>query len=182
MELIYGILIGWITLYVFGIIVKNIRQKKGVKNKEYRNTRFTTRLRNLVRHIIFEYDIKRKNNDFLLNINLNGSHVMQLMHRTHFPELCESESDLAFGLALYIPLEGLTDEKVKVLDEIMDEESEIIRKGKTGRLEYYIIDLGKRVRYGGYILSRIIKEVFIADESQFSTELFSEGNLPYGLN
>jgi len=96
--------------------------------------------------------------------------------------LCRSESDIAFGIALYIPVKGWRADRIQVLDEIINEESEVKRTGKVGNLEYYIIDLGKRARFGGYLLSRIVKEVFEADEAQFSTELFSEGNLPYHLN
>lgn len=164
------------------ILYKNIKEKKGIKHGEYGKIPFTARLRNIIRHIIFEYDIKRKNNDFLYNINFGGRRVMQLMHRSHFAELCRSEADIAFGIALYIPAKGLNLERIKKLDNIINEESEIKRTGKTGELEYYIIDLGKRARFGGYLLSRIVKEVFDADESQFSAELFSEGNLPYHLN
>lgn len=182
MSLLYGVLIGWISLYVFLILYKNLKAKRGIKHREYGKIPFTPRLRNIVRHIIFEYDIKRKNSDFLYNIKLDGEHVMQLMHRAHFPELCRSESDIAFGIALYIPIKGWRGESIKKLDNIINEESEVKRTGKTGELEYYIIDLGKRARFGGYLLSRIAKEVLGSDESQFSFELFSEGNLPYRLN
>ena len=182
MDILIGIVIGWISLYVIGIIVKNLRQKKGVKVKDYNKLPFTTKLKDHVRHIIFEYSIKRKNNDFLFNIDLKGKRIMQLMHRAHFPELCQSESDVNFGLALYIPINEWPKERVLKLDKIVSEESEVLRWNKTGELEYYVIDLGKRVRFGGYFLSRIIKEVFEADESQFSCSLFTEGNLPYQLN
>jgi hypothetical protein len=42
---------------------------------------------------------------------------MQLMHRAHFPELCRSESEIAFGIALYIPVKGWTADRIKVFDE-----------------------------------------------------------------
>jgi hypothetical protein len=182
MLLVYGIFIGWISLYLFLILYKLLKEKRGIKREQYGNIPFTARLRNIIRHIIFEYNIKRKNNDFLYNIDLDGKRVMQLMHRAHFPELCRSESDLAFGLALYIPVKGWNEERIKKLDNIINEETEIKHTGKTGELEYYIIELGKRARFGGYLLSRIVKEVFEAEESRFSFELFSEGNLPYHLN
>lgn len=182
MNIIYGILIGWVSLYLFLILYKNLKAKRGAKYRKYAKIPFTSTLRNAMRHIIFEYNIKRKNNDFLYNINLNGERVIQLMHRAHFPELCQAESDIAFGIALYIPVKGWSEESKKRLDNIINEETEIKRTGKIGELEYYMIDLGRRVRFGGYLLSRIVKEVFDADESQFSSELFSEGNLPYHLN
>jgi hypothetical protein len=118
----------------------------------------------------------------LYNIKLDGNLVMQLMHRAHFPELCRSESDIEFGIALYIPVKGWESAVINRLDKIIHEESEIKKTGSVGGLEYYIIDLGKRVRFGGYLLSRIVKEVFDANEARFSAELFSEGNLPYKLN
>jgi hypothetical protein len=182
MQILYGILIGWASLYIFLIIYKDLREKKGIKYKDYNKLPFTTRLRNIVRLVIFEYNIKRKNNDFLYNIKLDENNVIQLMHRAHFPELCVSESDIAFGIAVYIPVKGWDEKSIAKLDNIIDEESEVKRTGKTGDLEYYIIDLGKRARFGGYLLTRIVKEVFTANESQFSTELFSEGNLPYQFN
>lgn len=104
------------------------------------------------------------------------------MHRSHFPELCQSESDVAFGLALYIPISHWSKERISKLNEFVEEESEVANKKKSGQLEFYVIDLGTRVRFGGYFLSRLIKEVFEEDENSFSSELFSEGNLPYWHN
>lgn len=182
MELIIGIILGCISTYVFLLIVKNLKQKKGFNEKGYNNFSLTTQLRNTIRHIIFEYNIKSKNNDFLLNIRFEREIVMQIMHRAHFPELCQSESDIAFGLALYIPLSHWSNDKISKLDKIVKEESEIVSKNKFGQLEFYLIDLGTRVRFGGYFLSRLIKEVFEGDEKNLSSELFSEGNLPYWTN
>ena len=119
---------------------------------------------------------------FLLNISFEGEIVMQIMHRAHFPELCQSESDVAFGLALYIPISQLSDDRIYKLNKIVEEESEVASKNKFGQLEFYLIDLGTRVRFGGYFLSRLIKEVFEGDEKNLSSELFSEGNLPYWSN
>ena len=183
MDLIVGVIIGWVSLYIAGIAIKSIRQKKGLKDKKYKNWPLTVKLKDTVRHIIFEYDIKRNNNDFLLNINLDERQVMQIMHRAHFPELSRSESDIKFGLALYIPTSNLPEYKIKILEAIIEEESETL-KGEihSGTVNYFVIDLGKRVRYGGYLLARVIKEVFEKEEGNMSLELFSEGNLPYHLN
>lgn len=179
MNIIYGILIGWVSLYLVLLLYKNLREKQGTSNKEYSKLPFTSRLRNIFRHIIFEYDIKRRNEDFLYTIKLDGKRIIQLMHRAHFPELCISESDIAFGISLYIPVKGWTIENVTKLDNIFAQETELPLKGELGKLEYYVVDLGKRARFGGYLLSRIIKEVFNAEEARFSFELFSEGSLPY---
>jgi hypothetical protein len=182
MKIIIGIIIGWLSMYVFLIIAKNLKQKKGAKEKDYSKLPFTTQLRDSIRHIVFEYNIKRKNNDFLLNIILKNDIVMQIMHRSHFPELCQSESDVAFGLALYIPISHWPKDRVAKLNEIVEEESEVAIKNRSGQLEFHVIDLGTRVRFGGYFLHRIIKEVFEGDENNFNSELFSEGNLPYWHN
>ena len=182
MELVLGMLIGSIATCVFLIVKKSLKRKKGVKDKDYSRLSFTTKLRDTVRHIVYEYDIKSKNKDFLLNIDLRGETVIQLMHRAHFPALCQKESDIAFGIALYIPVKGWPSHRVEKLEKIIDEETETFKKAKSGQLEYFIVDLGDRVRFGGYFLSRIIKEVFDAGESEFNSSLFSEGNLPYWQN
>lgn len=174
MELIIGIILGCVSTYVFLLFIKNLKQKKGFKEKDYNNFPLTTQLRNSIRHIVFEYNIKRKNNDFLLNISFEREIVMQIMHRAHFPELCQSESDVDFGLALYIPISQWSKDKISKLNKIVEEESEIASKNKFGHLEFYLIDLGTRVRFGGYFLSRLIKEVFDGDEKNLSSELFSE--------
>jgi hypothetical protein len=182
MKLIIGIIVGWLSMYIFLLIVKNLKSKKGYKEKDYGNLPFTTKLRDSIRHIVFEYNVKRKNNDFLLNISFKKEIVMQIMHRAHFPELCQSESDVAFGLALYIPISHWSIDRISKLNEIVKEESEVASKNRFGKLEFYVIDLGSRVRFGGYFLSRLIKEVFEGDENDFSSELFSEGHLPYWHN
>lgn len=179
MNFIIGLLVGWLTLYLAAITLKYLKQKKGVRSKEYDDLKFTMTLRDTIRHIVFEYDIKRKNNDFLLKIKLNERQIMQLMHRAHFPELCQSETDISFGIALYIPVTGWNADMFSRLERIIDEETEVMSKNKAGRVEYCVVDLGKRVRFSGYFLSRIINEVFVGKENEFSCELFSEGKLPY---
>ena len=177
-----GLVLGWISLFVTRAITLRIKEKKGVRNKDYGNLPFTSKLKDSIRHIIFEYNVKRKNNDFLLDIILNDEIIMQIMHRAHFPELCRAESDIDFGLALYIPVSKLSKPQIAQLDKIIEEDSEVFKSGKLGELKYYLIDLGTRIRFGGYFLHRIIKEVFKGDEHQFSSRLFSEGNLPYWHN
>lgn len=182
MKLFIGIIVGWASMYVFLFILKNLKQKKGIKEKNYANLPLTIQLKDSIRHILFEYNVKRKNNDFLLNIKLKSDIVMQIMHRSHFPELCQSESDIAFGLALYVPISQWSKEKVSKLNRVIEEESELTYKSKFGKVEFHVIDLGTRIRFGGYFLSRLIKEVFEEDEKNFDLELFSEGNLPYWNN
>jgi hypothetical protein len=45
---------------------------------------------------------------------------MQIMRRAHFPELCSSEKDIEFGLAVYMPTESLTEQKVLLLEKNTD--------------------------------------------------------------
>ena len=181
MDFIFGMCVGWLTLYFGLVLLKHLKQKKGIKSSEYEKLALTTRLKDTVRHIVFEYNIKRRNNDFLLNIKFKTDIIMQIMHRAHFPELGESEDDIGFGLALYIPAVNLNSEQVSRLSEIIRQEVEVLKEVKIGPVEYYLIDLGVRVRFTGYFLSRIVKEVFKYDHrsADFSFELFSEGALPY---
>lgn len=72
--------------------------------------------------------------------------------------------------------------QIESLSFVLEEESEIINNiDKNSRL-YFIVDLGSRIRFSGYLLIRIIKEVFIEEEKNMSLKLFSEGELPYHLN
>jgi hypothetical protein len=175
---IIGFLSGALTLFLLSFVFKRKRERRGKYEKEYQSRYFTTKLKDTIRHIVFEYSIKRSNNDFLLNIYFKGKRSMQIMHRAHFPELCSSEKDIEFGLAVYIPTEHLTNEQVFKLESILIDESEKFDKSRRP-VPYYVLDLGRRIRYGGYIVSRIVKELFNPDENEISFELFSEGSLPY---
>ncbi|AYB33642.1 hypothetical protein D4L85_25015 [Chryseolinea soli] len=175
---ITGFLAGALTLFLLSFLFRKNRERKDKSEREYQSKFFTTKIRDTIRRIIFEYSIKRINNDFLLNINFKGKTKMQIMHRAHFPELCASEEDIEFGLAVYIPTEWLTDEQVFKLESILIEGSEKFDKSRRP-VPYYVLDLGRRVRHGGHLVSRILKELFNPDDSDISFELFSEGTLPY---
>lgn len=73
---VLGIVVGWLTLYLTAIVIRSLKQKKGARAKEYDGLDFTTKLKDTVRHIIFEYNIRKKNSDFLLNVRLNNLVVM----------------------------------------------------------------------------------------------------------
>ena len=175
---ITGFLSGAFTLFLLSFLFKKNRERKSKYEREYQSNFFTTKIRDTIRRIIFEYSIKRINNDFLLNIKFKGETRVQIMHRAHFPELCASEGDVEFGLAVYIPTEWLTHEQVFKLESILIAESEKFDKSRRP-VPYYVLDLGRRVRYGGLLVSRIVKELFNPDDSDISLELFSEGTLPY---
>lgn len=181
MSFIVGFLAGSLTLFLISFLLKKRRDKKGKFEREYLSKSFAAKIKDTLRHIVFEYSIKRSNNDFLLTISFRGKRYMQIMHRAHFPELCESEKDTEFGLAVYIPTENLTDEQVFKLESILGEESEKFASSKNP-VPYYALDLGKRVRYGGYLLSRISTELFDPNDSDMNLDLFNEGPLPYFLN
>jgi len=161
MEFALGSAFGFVCFFVMRMLKKRIREKNGVRFREYRDLPFNIKLKDTIRHIVFEYNIKRVNNDFLLNIDFNGTPLMQIMHRSHFPELCKSESDISFGIALYIPVKNMDFKQIESLSFVLEEESEIINNiDKNSRL-YFIVDLGSRVRFSGYLLTRIIKEVLL---------------------
>jgi len=105
---------------------------------------------------------------------------MQVMHRAHFPYLSKDSENIAFGLALYIPVSKLSDIQRQCLEKILLDESDNYVQEKEP-IDYHVIDLGKGIKHGGYLISRILKEVLEYDleESNFSMELFSEGKLPY---
>ncbi len=179
MNFVIGIILGMIVMYFILGALKLVRAKKGIKYKDYGNLSFTVKLKDSIRHIIYEYSIKRRNHDFLFNIDLNGERIMQIMHRAHFPELCKEESDVFFGLALYVPVKNWSEDQRNQLEQIIEEESEVVKNVSFGKLEYYLVDLGTRVRFSGYLLSRIITEVFKGNEDEFESSLFTEGELPY---
>jgi len=101
---------------------------------------------------------------------------MQVMHRSHFPEIAVNASDLKFGLAIYIPIKPLNSTQRNVLIKVLKEESENFEAAEHP-IEYFVIDAGSRVRFTGYLMARIIKEVFKLED--VDVELFDEGVLPY---
>ena len=121
MNFIIGFLAGAVTLFLLSVLFKKNRERRGKYQREYQSKYFTTKIKDTLRHLVFEYSIKRSNNDFLLNINFKGKRSMQIMHRAHFPELCASEKDIEFGLAVYVPTEHLTDDQVFKLESILIE-------------------------------------------------------------
>jgi hypothetical protein len=173
-----GFFLGALTLYGLSAIYKYSNRKKGLRESAYQSHFFTTKLKDSIRHIVFEYSIKRSNNDFLFNILIRGKRYIQITHRAHFSEHCKAEEDVEFGLAVYIPTSGLDSDQIKKLESILSQESETFATSNDP-VPYYVLDLGKRVRYGGYLLSRIIKEIFNPTDEEVTFQLYSEGALPY---
>jgi hypothetical protein len=176
-----GFVVGALAIYGLSAIYKYSKRKKGLRESVYRSQFFTTKLKDSIRHIVFEYSIKRSNNDFLFNILIRGKRYIQITHRAHFSELYKAEKDVEFGLAVYVPTRDLNAEQIKKLESILSQESETFATSNDP-VPYYVLDLGKRVRYGGYLLTRIIKEIFNPAEEEVTFQLYSEGALPYLLN
>jgi hypothetical protein len=178
-HLIIGIFIGIILSYLILILKNYLGQKKGISYDEYKKLPLLIQVNDTLRHIIYEYGIKRNNRDFLLNILHRKNIIMQVMHRAHFPYLTKN-NEITFGLALYIPISKLSDTQKKELARILDKEP-VNEQHETEPFDYHVVDLGKGIKQGGYLISRIAKEVFKFELSQsdFSFELFDEGDLPY---
>jgi hypothetical protein len=175
-DTIIGFVLGSLFFVIVRLIVINIREKKGLHAIKYKPVPLRSKLMNMVRQIIFKFSIHKFNRDFLLNLKSNGVHLIQIMHRSHFPEVCENVSDVKFGLAIYIPTKPLSSEQKQKLKQVLEDESEeFIRYNYP--VEYFVIDAGLRVRFTGYLIARIIKEVFQRDDVDL--ELYDEGDLPY---
>ena len=54
-------------------------------------------------------------------------------------------------------------------------------QSETEPFNYFAIDVGKSIRFGGYLISRLLKEVFDfeLEKDTFDFKLFNEGELPY---
>jgi hypothetical protein len=180
MNLFIGILLGIIFAYSFNILKNYLRQKKGIKYNDYKKLPLLIQINDTLRHVIYEYGIKRDNQDFLLNILYKKEIIMQIMHRAHFPYLSKESEEISFGLALYIPVSKLSDLQKRELDQILTKEP-IKEQHETEPFDYHVVDLGKGIKQGGYLISRIAKEVFKFElkKEDFSFDLFSEGELPY---
>lgn len=167
---------GFLFAFLLRLIVINRREKKGLYEIKYKPIGLSSKMKVLLRELIFKFSIKKFNRDFLLNINSDGKCIIQIMHRSHFPEFCKDLSDVKFGLAIYIPTKPLTSEQKVKLMQVLKEESEEFNKTDYP-VEYFVIDAGSRARYTGYLIARVIKEVF--NKEDVSYELFDEGTLPY---
>jgi hypothetical protein len=169
-------LLGFVFAFTLRLIVIGIREKKGRDYVKYNSLPLTSRMKIAVREIIFKYSIRKFNRDFLLSIKLHEHVIMQLMHRSHFPDIIKDLSDVKFGIAIYIPIKPLTNLQRDLLLKILREEMEHSRVSEPP-IEYVVIDAGTRARYNGYLIAKIIKEVFKADDVYM--EISDEGVLPY---
>lgn len=168
--------LGFSFAFFLRSIVIQRREKKGKLAVEYTKMPLTCKMKSMVREIIFRYSIQRFNRDFLMNIKLNENTIMQVMHRAHFPEVCLNMADIKFGLAIYIPTKPLTFKQKEKLRLVLEEDSEQFNNSEYP-VGYVVIDAGSRVRFTDYLLARLVKEVFTADD--VTLELYDDGILPY---
>ncbi|AYB33475.1 hypothetical protein [Chryseolinea soli] len=175
-KLILGFITGILFAAVVRLLVINIREKRGLHEAKFRPKRLSSKARYVLRKVVFDFSIKKFNRDFVVNIKIKESIVMQLIHRAHFPELNIEESDIAFGIAIYIPLKPLSMAQRQKLERLLNEEV-----GKFVTVEqpfaYFLVDIRIAARFGGYLLARILKEIFRSEDADF--ELADEGSLPY---
>lgn len=176
MNLIFAFILGFLSAFLLRLIVIKNRDKKGTNEIKYKPLRLTSKIKIIIREIIFKFSIQKFNRDFLLNIKSNGNTIIQVMHRSHFPEVIKNIKDVKFGLAIYIPIKPLSPDQKNTLLQVLKDESEDFNMAEYP-IEYFIIDAGTRVRYTGYMITRIVMEVFKKDDVDL--ELYDEGTLPY---
>jgi hypothetical protein len=176
LTIVTSFLLGFVFAFLVRLIVIDRREKKGLHEIKYNPLSLSSKMKGIIRELIFKFSIQKFNRDFLLNIKSNGVHLMQIMHRSHFPEVCENISDVKFGLAIYIPTKPLSTEQKNELKKILQEEMEEFKRYDYP-IGYFVIDAGSRVRFTGYLLARIITEVF--GKEDVDLELFDDGILPY---
>lgn len=172
---------GVLLCYAFLITVRHLKQKTGLNLKEYKRLPFLSRVKDILRHIVYEFGVKRNNFDFLLNIEKDNRVIIQVIHRAHFPFLLQDKTDeINFGLALYIPIAQLTEiEKMKIEKIIVEEQVSFQKEDRP--FNYFVVDIGKSIRFGAYLISKLLREVynFELNEGDFNFKLFNEGGLSY---
>jgi hypothetical protein len=175
-NILIGFVCGFLFAFLVRLIVINVREKSGKDEIKYRPMPLGFKMKSMIREVVFKFSIRRFNRDFLLNVKLHGKVVMQVMHRSHFPELLKNLSDVRFGLAIYIPIKPLSAEQQQILVKVLNEEMEQFSVSEYP-IEYFVVDAGVRAKFNGYLMARIIKDVFDADDVDL--ELYDEGILPY---
>ena len=174
--LIIGFAVG--VLFTIGVrfLMLSSKDKRGRDHLKYNPVPLNSKMKIVIRKIIVDFSIRRFNRDFLLNVNLKGQTIMQLLHRAHFYEIITDLADVKFGVAIYVPLSPLTDVQRRCLFKILKEELKPFKDEEYDR-DYFVIDAGTMVKYPGYLITKIITEVYNVDDVDL--ELHDEGFLPY---
>lgn len=174
-----GLLLGWLYNRKANLVIKASQTKKGEEYRQkYKKGETMKALINAIRVLIFEYDDEHKHKSFVLNITRDNDLVIQLLHRAHFPELCESSIDVNFGIAVYIPVDYMDNSMKEALEKILLEDAQELKQDSNPNT-YYVIDVGFRLMYASSFLSRILKEVFDANDNNLCYELYDDLDLPY---
>jgi hypothetical protein len=174
--IIASFLMGFVFAFLVRLIVINRRERKGLYEVKYKPLSLSSKMKGILRELIFKFSIQKFNRDFLLNVKSGEKYLIQLLHRSHFPEILENISDVKFGIAIYIPSKPLSPNQKLALIKILREEAEDFKDAEYP-VGYFVIDAGSRVRFTGYLLARIITEVF--GKADVDLELYDEGILPY---
>jgi len=67
-KLIISFILGFLFAFLLRLIVINVREKKGLNEVKYKSLPLTSKMKIIIREIIFKFSIQRFNRDFLLNL------------------------------------------------------------------------------------------------------------------
>jgi hypothetical protein len=176
MKLFIGFALGVLFMVFVRFALLWRKDKKGRDHMKYNALPLSGKMKVIVRKIIVCYSILEFNRDFLLNIRLKDETIIQLLHRSHYPQIIADVSDVKFGIAIYIPCGPLTERQRECLVSTLNGE-EIYFIGEGNQLDYFLIDGGTRVKHIGYLLTKILTEVYNAEDVE--VDLYDEGFLPY---
>ena len=173
--LLVGLFIGWSYSRILYYQEKNKKYEIDISLLKKGNS--ISSLSNVLRRLVYDFSVAKKNGNFLLDIKIKDEQVIQVLHRAHFVELLDSKIDTEFGLALYIPTDSLSETEKDAILNLVDE---LPTEHNSKPVEYIVIDVGNRVDVASYLLTNILKETFqLLSEKDLSYELFDEGDLPY---
>jgi hypothetical protein len=178
-NILIGLILGFVLSNSIYLLLKYLRRKRGIDQKSYSRLPLTTKIADTLSHIVYEYSIKNKNEDFLLNISREEKVLLQVMHRAHFPFLAGAARN-RFSMVLYIPISKLLPAQKESILRILAKEA-VPSISEDAPIEYHVVDLGQQTKFGSYLISRILKEVFGYElhQKQFDLKLFKEGPLQY---
>ena len=175
--LFIGFVIGWFSRIVYKYF-KNIGRlnKQKLYQRGYKPTSYEI-IKDILRNIVIRFH--KENFDFFMNLNVRGETVIQVLHRSHFPEITGASENIDFGIAIYIPLNDLSGKQRDSLEQILKEHA-VTNSFSEVPFSYYVLDIGKKIRYGGELLCLILKEIFdVQSNDVIDVELFDGGKLPY---
>ena len=175
LALVFGFVIGWILSRA--VLNKKLDKRYNI-SWEKKGVTFK-RLQETIRRLAYEFIVKRKEHDFILNVLVDNNLKLQVLHRSHFVEFSDFAQDIDFGMVIYLPYTQINQTQKNAIFKIINSE-EPLSSIPNQNQDYVAISTGRRVRTTSYLISRIIKEAFrVEDEYRVSYELLDEGILPY---